>query len=398
MGLRRVLTIVGVGVTFLVAGAVGAPAATLANPVGASPADTQYVPNIYSGVSAASADDVWAVGNTVDDEDVAHALIKHWNGQRWTRTPGPDVSDRADLYLNDVAAIAPDDAWAVGDRLNEGASLVARWNGTSWRLVASPQPGTYTSLQSVFATSATDVWAAGSYGPSKIAAERPLLLHWDGQSWQRVPDDSHGVGYSARAYGVTATGPSDAWMVGVSQKHSYSSAQTFVEHWDGVAWTRVKSPNPSGGNNYLEAVSASSPTDVWAVGWFDGFLSSTKPLSMHWDGQRWQRVLMQHRRRPVVYVHAISAEVPSQVWAVGQKFYAGGNGYRSAAQRWDGDHWQTYRSENPAGFQQTVLRAVSFASEADGWAVGNYDKVGGRVVPLIERWDGTRWNRVDEGG
>lgn len=397
MTFHRVRAVVGVASMVLVAGAVGAPASTQAGSDVGPLVVKQYVPSVYTAVSAASPSDVWAVGNTYSYDDDAdwRALIKHWDGQRWTRTPGPQVPGRESLYLNGVAAVGPDDAWAVGDLLDDSASLIAHWDGRSWLTVASPQPGSLSALNAIVAISSTDVWAAGAYWLPGRGVQRPLLLHWDGVSWQRVPDDSAGVGFSAQAYGVTAHGPSDVWLVGATQEQRSAQPQTFIEHWDGAAWHRVPSPNANVNRNELEAVSASSATDAWAVGSFDD-LSTTKPLSLHWDGQRWRRVLMQHRQRTAVYIHGVSAETPSQVWAVGQKFYTGGNGYRAVAERWDGSLWQTFRSENPPGFVQTVLRAVSFASDADGWAVGNFSADDGYNVPLIERWDGLRWNRVDE--
>jgi hypothetical protein len=55
---------------------------------------------------------------------------------------------------------------------------------------------------------------------------------------------------------------------------------TLVAHWNGTRWTGVASPNPGG--SFLNAVSALSPSDAWAVGY-----DNTGTLILHWDGTSW---------------------------------------------------------------------------------------------------------------
>src|SRR5205823_1453273 len=47
---------------------------------------------------------------------------------------------------------------------------------------------------------------------------------------------------------------------------SSSGIKTLVLHWDGTAWSKVKSPNPSTDNS-LTAVSARASSDAWAIGY-----------------------------------------------------------------------------------------------------------------------------------
>src|SRR5690349_24760771 len=62
---------------------------------------------------------------------------------------------------------------------------------------------------------------------------------------------------------VAAVSTDDLWAVGFY--NNASSAQTLIEHWDGSAWSVVRSPNV-GSDNYLEEVDALAANDVWAVG------------------------------------------------------------------------------------------------------------------------------------
>ena len=72
----------------------------------------------------------------------------------------------------------------------------------------------------------------------------------------------------ARAVGVTSTSDSDAWTVG-SQNGAAGTgtgAKPLIDHWNGAAWSQVATPPTPGNTASLAAVSASSPTDAWAVG------------------------------------------------------------------------------------------------------------------------------------
>lgn len=61
---------------------------------------------------------------------------------------------------------------------------------------------------------------------------------------------------------VTAVSATDAWAVGYYQTPTASRA--LVEHWNGVAWRLVGSPAPPGSE--LKGIAALSVNDVWAVG------------------------------------------------------------------------------------------------------------------------------------
>src|SRR5438132_2657024 len=154
------------------------------------------------GVTAISANDVWAVGYITELNGVnTQTLIEHWDGSQWTMVSSPNPgSVRDELY--GVAAISANDVWAVGDSFNGGNSnnltLIEHWDGTSWSVVSSPDPGGDNTLNGVVALSATNVWAVGS-----------LIEHWDGTQWSIVSSPSTGY-----LYGVAAVNPNDMWAVG----------------------------------------------------------------------------------------------------------------------------------------------------------------------------------------
>jgi len=170
-------------------------------------------------------------------------------------------------YLVSTSAVNANDIWSVGNSTNPGPTdqtLAEHWDGTSWSIVATPNPGGATfsnDLNGVIAISTNDVWAVGAYATS--AGANAFAMHWNGSGWnwsllQPVVNNPFSI-----LFAVTATSTSDVWAVGTYYSAGYLP---LVYHWDGASWTPSFPTNPSPVDNELFAVSAFSSTDVWAVG------------------------------------------------------------------------------------------------------------------------------------
>lgn len=100
-----------------------------------------------------------------------YTLVEHWNGTNWQVIHSPNPVS-AFVFLIGVTAVSAQDVWAVGDYLDNTtiwSTLIEHWDGTSWQIVASPnvQPGKFDNfLHSVTAISAQDGWAVGEDSPS----------------------------------------------------------------------------------------------------------------------------------------------------------------------------------------------------------------------------------------
>ena len=126
------------------------------------------------GIDALSPDDAWAVGeysHVLDSVSpgpngpvvVSAPLALHWDGSVWRLVPAPDpdlqteepfISGGSDFA--DVAAVGPNDVWAVGRGGNYG--LVEHWDGSGWNVVASPRVGLVNStLEAVDGSGPDDV-------------------------------------------------------------------------------------------------------------------------------------------------------------------------------------------------------------------------------------------------
>src|SRR5689334_21396361 len=120
----------------------------------------------------------------------------------------------------------------------------------SWTLNASPNL-TDQDFTAVTCITASDCWAVGAYMDSNFTA-KTLIEHWNGLSWSVVPSPNSGTADNV-LNGVTCTSASNCWAVGAYT--AASAQQTLIEQWNGTSWSIVASPNSSTTlQNYLNAV------------------------------------------------------------------------------------------------------------------------------------------------
>lgn len=113
---------------------------------------------------------------------------------------------------------------------SSGPSLIEQWGGTSWKIVANPNPGSsYNSLNGVTALSATSVWAVG-YANNRSGNPATLIEQWDGTSWTIVSSPNSSSPYNS-LIAVTSL-PHRGLMSAVGYRYDPSTqvTQTLVEY------------------------------------------------------------------------------------------------------------------------------------------------------------------------
>lgn len=340
--------------------------------------------HVLSGVEAIALDEAFSVGIGGGDLSVR---ARRWDGERWrvTNPPGGPVSE-----MYDVTAISPTDVWATGNA--QGDAMANHWDGTGWTRVPTPpaEPGDDEFLRSVDGVATDNVWAVGytRIGGGDLA---PLIEHWDGKAWTRVPYKLPYGNTFGLLRGVTVVSATDVWAVGFT----YPDNAPLLLHWDGKDWEPVTDIVTTHGESSvisLYAVDAVTTEDVWAVG--EGLV----PALLHWNGQVWTRIPSPTRDRDwlVDHLYGVTAIAADDVWAVG----GFGDDYspdRTRILHWDGNDWRRVASPNPGG-ANNALYAVSASGQDDAWAVGSFSKRGNNEFHLYAHWDGKAWTRVLPGG
>jgi len=292
--------------------------------------------------------------------------------------------------LNGVAAVSARDAWAVGYVELPSRSgwndrpLIVHWNGSSWRRVpppAIPNPHGFGELESVAGTATDDIWAVGV--TMSRAGYQPLIMHWNGQRWRLL----HLVArqpYTLQS--VTATSARDAWAVGGLSGHVGGAV---LLHWNGRTWSQV--PTGLGPGSGVGSVAAVTARDAWAMGTsYHYHVIDDADLILHWNGTTWTRV----RDGEYIGIMNVAAVSAQNAWAVGTGFepHVGvGRGVRMI--HWNGKTWQPQPGLSMArGIQ---LTAVGASSASNVWAAGSawgIDHRGAAGV-LVLHWNGSHWSQ-----
>jgi len=314
----------------------------------------------------------------------------------------------------------------------------------AWSTVHVPKPSVSTArlthlgvagvpdgLGSMVALSSKDIWAVGAFTRGSTDTQVTALTeHWDGASWSlvRVPHDAASTPSGtpgALLSGVAATSSHDVWAVGAVASSVFDPSgnrhdvdQTLAEHWDGSRWSVVRAADDSL-DDALLAVSALSPSDVWAVGTSSHSagpnVSFVTPLVEHWDGTRWSLVHVptpgldpantaavaaagQLKGYDEASFSAVRAIAADDVWAVGMITRNDDTGVaptQTFTEHWNGTEWRVVNApdvhvgELQHGADDS-LNAVTATRANDVWAVGAASPQG----TLTLHWDGATWTVI----
>ncbi len=193
-----------------------------------------------------------------------------------------------------------------------------------------------------------------------------------------TPVGNHGVRQNG-LLAVAASSPSDVWAVGYT-----------TIHYDGAKWTAFTAPGFDGdGTSWLGGVVDISPTEAWAVGITGIYTASIEQAIEHWDGTQWSVYpgpAFQPGAEPEP--RAMTALAANDIWAVGSMLTANQT-LEELYEHWDGSAWTAQ-----TGLFHGFPEAVSADAPNDIWTVGY--SVGGALnfLTFAEHYDGTTWKPV----
>jgi hypothetical protein len=308
----------------------------------------------------------------------------------WIQVPSPNIGS-SDNTLAAVTAAAVDDIWAVGQYApdinpNMTLTLIQHFDGSSWRVVSSPNVGDRANALLAASAAAGTVWAVGYYVDPTSLSPRSLIESWNGTSWSIVRHPDPGV--MSHLFGVSALASNNVWVVGDTQD-STGIFGVLIEHFDGARWSLVMGANPGVTGNHLNSVSALSANDVWAVGQTFGLDSPDGALIEHFDGTSWSSVASPTEPASVL-LYGISAIPGGEVRAVGEAQSDQVNFKAIASQSIDGV-WSLDQPIN-VGRGENHLYGIASGPGGIQWGVGTrLDSATGNLITLVERRDASGW-------
>jgi hypothetical protein len=187
--------------------------------------------------------DVWAagyyrVGNT------EHTLVEHWDGTQWSIVASPD-GPTGDGLLRGMSGSSPTDVWAVGEYQKTDFNVMAKgltlhWNGTVWSVIVPPNPSPWgvNPLNHVVALAPSDAYAVGQW-ENATQGLSTYVIHWDGAAWTQISSqDAPGSGTGWNQLNDIAKDSSGGlWTAGSKQASFGSPTFSLVERSGAAAET-----------------------------------------------------------------------------------------------------------------------------------------------------------------
>ena len=218
------------------------------------------------GIWGTGPSDVFIVGDS--------GTIHHYDGAEWN-----SMTSTTTKRLRDIWGISASDIYSVGEN-----GTILKYNGTNWGVVTPP--ANTPTLQAVWGTSGSNVFAVGGPSATDLPGTTPVILHYDGISW-----NSQVAGQ--KLHGIKGSADDDIYAVGENGLilHFDGSLWREMQHWlttvtlrdiwccssdnvlvvgdygtvllyEGSDWHVI----PSGTTEGLFSIWGNSPTDIYAVG------------------------------------------------------------------------------------------------------------------------------------
>ncbi len=230
---------------------------------------------ILSDMQMLSDTDGWAIASNTQLYNPG--LILHYDGKSWTEQPLPAIlgaSTQDNKGFGGLAMISPTEGWVIGDWHGGSPAqigIILHYVHGQWTIQDSIDNA---SISSISMLSATDGWAVGyttadtptnasgtpppSNGqPPSTITIHPLLLHYTRGKWVPVTNLLDGQ-FSTGAL-IAMASAKDGWMI--------SSDPVVMLHYNGQRWLPVPTPAmPKSSFLFITRLVMLSPTEGWAVG------------------------------------------------------------------------------------------------------------------------------------
>jgi hypothetical protein len=359
---------------------------TTPNPTGAKKTEA-------AGVSCATAESCFMVGDYENSSSVTVPFSETWNGTEWTvktvSNPSGSIRTHAlDVSCTSASACTLVGAFASTPEIESG--YAERWNGSTWTLqtVAKPSGTKSYGLFSVSCVSATECTTSGTKMSTEVVYTT-LAERWNGTTWtvESTPNGPEGQGFLSG--GVSCASASFCAAVGSGNGFAKMLAEIYVSTPE---WKLTTTPNPAEtvSSRLIGTSCTPATTECTAVGSYNLKAGGSLPLAERWNGKEWKLQTVPNPSGALeAKLRKVSCPTTTSCEAVG--FYLKSGVYRAFAAVWNGTEWKLQTTPEPVGALSAQLEDVSCTAAGACTAVGYYKNSSGTTVSLAERWNGTEW-------
>jgi hypothetical protein len=352
-----------------------------------TPSPTLTGPSALLSIACSSPTSCFAVGRAG-----AQVVALQWNGTTWTTVATPHPAKARSSYFVGVSCASASSCQAVGSSYDgvTARPLIEGWNGAVWSLVPGPVPTSTTLpvLNSVSCASGTSCFAVGSVEvfSAHASTTKTLIDRWNGVKWTVVASPNVGGTLSNSLADVSCSGPTSCFAVGSATLALGEVAHNLIEHWNGTSWTIGTGPNPAANGNSLGGVACPAATSCFAVG-ESGSVTAPGTIEQ-WNGTTWS--IMGHPMPLPTNSSLLAAACAGPTcFSVGQQSTPAGT-IATLVEQPTPSGWVVVPNPNPAGATAATLSGVSCPRTTLCVAVGTWSTKSASKT-LVEIWNGSVW-------
>ncbi len=339
-------------------------------------------------------------------------------GNRWTTVGIADPNGLATANYNNalfgnLVCVTAADCWTAGtgaDKSGGDVPFLERWDGSAFKLVASPVSKSF--LQGTACASSSDCWVAGGEGtPSSTFGQVghfvPLLDHYNGSKWSAVHPPNPGSAPDDELADVSCRSATNCYAVGWTR--SDTGARTLIEFWNGKRW-QLASHAALAGQTFSEMVGIDCPSKCIAVG-DESATSKSAPHVVaevqaphrvkHRTVLQWESVPMPSPKSPNndTSVNGLSCPALNDCLATGSAYYWPDQGLdpgEAVAWHWNGQKWSLIMPNlagPSSGGEVNQLSDAYCTGRSSCWAVGSTFTDMQQAPAVTASWNGTKFTK-----
>ena len=320
--------------------------------------------------------------------------------------PGPDGNVQAMAVFDDGTGPALFIGGAFRNVCGVPASLIAKWNGTTWSALGTgldgnssipPIPQGVRGMQVYDDGTGPALFVVGEFATAGGVAA-PSIAKWNGSSWSALGSGLPGGWVQTLAVYDDGTGP--ALYVGGDFQNAGGVAASRLAKWNGVSWSAVG----GGTNGIVRALvvhdDGSGPA-LFVGGTFTSAGGFPAGRMAKWNGVSWA-ALGTGLSGTSVAVNSLAEYDDGSglaLYAGGAFTAAGGIAVQNIA-KWQSAAWSAVGTGLSSPLPGARVSALSVFDDGSGPALiagGSFSNAGALAVSNIAKWDGASWSTLAGG-